>query len=184
MKVAAFVALLGVAVPAAGQSIGANIAGVVTDTSGARVTGATITISNVANGRSQTLTTGEQGEFRIVALQPAPYRLVVESPGFARSERDLVLNVGSEATLEVRLTVAGVRETIEVAPASFDVAKSQPSSLVTSDDVRTLPEIGRNSSCGRSCCRVWTVHTTPGNLEDEFGAPRNTQSLQHVDGGR
>ena len=144
MKAAAFVALLGLAVPVAGQSIGASIAGIVIDTAGARVTGGTITITNVANGRSQTLTAGEQGEFRIVALQPAPYRLVVESPGFARSERNLVLSVGSEATLEVRLTLAEVRETIEVTPAAFAIAKSQPSSLVTTDDIRTLPEIGRN----------------------------------------
>jgi hypothetical protein len=56
MKAAAFVALLGLAVPVAGQSIGASIAGIVIDTAGARVTGATITITNVANGRSQTLT--------------------------------------------------------------------------------------------------------------------------------
>ena len=105
---------------------------------GPHVAAATITITNVANGHSQTLTAGEQGEFRVVALQPAPYRLVVEHPGFTRSERDLVLTVGSEATLEVRLTVAGVRETIEVTPASFDIAKSQPSSFVTSADIRTL----------------------------------------------
>src|SRR5688572_25517436 len=144
MKAAAFLALIGLAVPAAGQSIGGNIAGVVTDATGARVAGATITITNVANGRNQTLSAGEQGEFRIVALQPAPYRLVVESPGFVRAERDLVLNVGSEATLDVRLTVAGVREKIEVAPASFDIARSQPSSLVISDDIRALPDIGRN----------------------------------------
>lgn len=116
----------------------------VTDASGARVTGATVTVTNVANGRSQTLTAGEQGEFRIVALQPAPYRLVVESPGFAPTERDLVLSVGSQATLEVRLTVAGLRETIAVAPASFDTATLYTSSLITFDDIRTLPDIGRN----------------------------------------
>ena len=144
MKAAAFLALIGFAVPAAGQAIGGHIAGVVTDDSGMRVTRATITITNVASGRSQTLITDEQGEFRIVALQPAPYRVVVESPGFARAEHDLVLNVASEATLELRLTAAGVRETIEVVPASFDIGKSQPSSLVTPEDIGTLPEIGRN----------------------------------------
>jgi hypothetical protein len=187
MRAAALVALLGLAVPAAGQSIGANIAGVVTDTSGARVTGATLTISNVANGRSQTLTAGEQGEFRIVALPPAPYRLVVESPGFARSERDLVLNVGSEATLEVRLTVAGVRETIEVTPASFDVAKSQPSSLVTSDDIGTLPEIGRNFLVlAQLLPGAGPLNTTPGRFATtKFGGAADQRSAftTMVDGG-
>ena len=187
MKVAAFVALIGLAVPAAGQSIGAIVAGVVTDTSGARVAGATITISNVANGRRQTLTAGEQGEFRIVALQPAPYRLVVERPGFARSERDLVLSVGSEATLEVRLTLAEVRETIEVTPASFDIAKSQPSSLVTSDDIRTLPEIGRNFLVlAQLLPGSGPLNTTPGRFATtKFGGAADQRSgfTTMLDGG-
>ena len=105
MKAAALLAFIALAVPAAGQSTGGTIAGVVTDASGARVTGATVTVTNVANGRSQTLTAGEQGEFRVVALQPAPYRLVVESPGVrARGARP-----GAECWVpgnsRVRLTV-------------------------------------------------------------------------------
>jgi hypothetical protein len=187
MKAAAFLALIGLAVPAAGQSIGGNIAGMVTDGSGARVTGATITVTNVANGRSQTLTAGEQGEFRLVALQPAPYRVVVESPGFVRAERDLVLNVGSEATLDVRLTVAGVRETIEVAPASFDIARSQPSSLVISDDIRTLPEIGRNFLVlAQLLPGSGPLNTTPGRFAiTKFGGAADQRSgfTTMVDGG-
>jgi hypothetical protein len=143
MKTAVLLAWLAMAAPAAGQSIGGAIAGIVVDESGARVTDATVTITNVANGRGQALVSGEQGEFRFVALQPAPYRIVVDSPGFARSEQELVLNVGSEATLIITLAVAGPRETIQVA-ASFDVARSQPSSLITSEDLEALPEIGRN----------------------------------------
>ena len=67
--------------PAAGQSIGASLAGVVSDESGARLPGVTITLTNTANGRTQTLISDAQGEFRAVALQPAPYRLVADNPG-------------------------------------------------------------------------------------------------------
>ena len=187
MKAAAFLALIGLAVPAAGQSIGGNIAGVVSDGSGARLTGATIMITNLANGRSQTVTAGQHGEFRLVALQPAPYRLVVDSPGFARAERDLVLNVGSEATLDVRLTLAGVQETIEVAPASFDIARSQPSSLVSSDDIRTLPEIGRNFLVlAQLLPGSGPLNTTPGRFAiTKFGGAADQRSgfTTMVDGG-
>ena len=187
MKAVALLALIGLAVPAAGQSTGGNIAGVVTDASGARVTGATITITNVANGRSQTLTVGEQGEFRVVALQPAPYRLLVESPGFVRTERDLVLSVGSEATLEVRLTVAGVRETIAVVPASFDTAKFYPSSLVTFDDIRTLPDIGRNFLVlAQLIPGSGPLNTTPGRFATtKFGGAGDQRSgfTTMLDGG-
>ncbi len=187
MKLAALVTLIGLAVPTAGQSIGGNIAGVITDGLGARVTDATITVTNVANGRSQTLTAGEHGEFRIVALQPAPYRLVVDSPGFARAEHDLVLTVGSEATLDVTLTVAGVREKIEVAPALFDTARSQPSSLVTSDDIRSLPEIGRNFLVlAQLLPGSGPLNTTPGRFATtKFGGAADQRSgvTTMVDGG-
>ena len=187
MKAAALLALIGLAVPAAGQSTGGSIAGVVTDASGARVTGATITITNVANGHSQTLTAGEQGEFRVVALQPAPYRLVVEHPGFTRSERDLVLTVGSEATLEVRLTVAGVREAIAVTPASFDIAKFYPSSLVTFDAIRTLPDIGRNFLVlAQLIPGSGPLNTTPGRFATtKFGGAADQRSgfTTMLDGG-
>ena len=187
MRAATLIVFIGLGVPAAGQSVGGNVAGVVTDRSGARVADARITITNVANGRSEMLTTGEEGEFRVVALQPAPYRLVVESPGFARAERDVVLNVGSEATLDVTLTVAGVHETIDVAPASFDRAKSQPSSLVTSDDIRTLPEIGRNFLVlAQLLPGSGPLNTTPGRFATtKFGGAGDQRSgfTTMLDGG-
>ena len=187
MKAVALLAFIALAVPATGQSTGGTIAGVVTDTSGARVTGATVTVTNGANGRSQTLTAGEQGEFRVVALQPAPYRLVVESPGFERTERDLVLSVGSEATLEVRLTVAGVRETIAVAPASFDTAAFYPSSLITIDDIRTLPDVGRNFLVlAQLIPGSGPLNTTPGRFATtKFGGAGDQRSgfTTMLDGG-
>ena len=56
--------------PAAGQSIGASLAGVVHDESGARLPGVTFTLTNTANGRTQTVISDARGEFRAVALQP------------------------------------------------------------------------------------------------------------------
>jgi hypothetical protein len=131
--------------PAAGQSIGASLAGVVHDESGARLPGVIFTLTNTANGRTQTVISDARGEFRAVALQPAPYRLAADHSGFARLEQDVTLNVGSELTIDVQLTVAGVRETVTVgATISPAVAKSQPSALVSAEDIESLPEIGRN----------------------------------------
>ena len=143
---AVVIAILMVAArPAAGQSIGASLAGVVHDESGARLPGVTLTLTNTANGRTQTVISDARGEFRAVALQPAPYRLVAEHSGFARLEQDVTLNVGSELTIDLQLTIAGVRETVTVAATlSPAVAKSQPSALVSAEDITSLPEIGRN----------------------------------------
>ena len=131
--------------PAAGQSIGASLAGVVRDESGARLSGVTLTLTNTASGRTQTVISDARGEFRAVALQPAAYRLAADHSGFARLEQDVTLNVGSELTIDLQLTVAGVRETVTVAATlSPAVAQSQPSALVSAADIESLPEIGRN----------------------------------------
>ena len=132
--------------PARAQAVGAIVGGIVTDESGARLPGVTITITNRSNGRTHALVSGEQGEYRAVALQPAPYHIAADLDGFARAERELTLEVGADAALDFRLVVLGVRESVTVmAPAlSFAVAQSQPSSIVTEEQIRVLPEIGRN----------------------------------------
>lgn len=48
----------------------ANIAGVVSDDSGGALPGVTVTLTNTANGRAQTIVTGSDGRFRAVALLP------------------------------------------------------------------------------------------------------------------
>jgi carboxypeptidase family protein len=59
---------------AAAQSVGANVGGVVSDPSGARLPGVTVTVTNKANGATQTFVTGPEGNYRAVALQPGPCR--------------------------------------------------------------------------------------------------------------
>lgn len=128
------------------QAVGANLGGLVTDQSGAILPGVTITITNVSNGRAQALVTGARGEYRAVALQPAPYRIAADLQGFERSDQQVTLTVGSDATLDFRLTIAGIQQSITVTPPalSLEVAQSQPSSVVTGEQISTLPEIGRN----------------------------------------
>ncbi len=65
----------------------ANIAGVVTDDSGAALPGVTVTITNTATGRPETLVTSNEGRYRAVALQPGPYEVTAELQGFATVRR-------------------------------------------------------------------------------------------------
>jgi hypothetical protein len=140
---AALAALLSFAVPAVAQSTGASIGGVITDGSGARLTGATITLTNLANGTVMILATGAEGEFRATALRPAPYRVHASHPGFAAAERELTLYVGSDATLDITLDVIGIAETIVVPVAAVD-RPARPSSVLAAADLRAWPELGRN----------------------------------------
>jgi hypothetical protein len=124
----------------------ANVGGVVIDDSGAILPGATVTVTNKANGSTQVLVTGPEGNYRAVALQPAPYTIKVEMPGFVLQERTVTLTVGANATVDFKLSVAALQETVTVSGAVplVEVSKSELSSVVQENQIATLPNLGRN----------------------------------------
>src|SRR5690348_4728511 len=71
-----------VAVPAAAQTNKADIVGTVTDTNGAAVTGATVTITKVDTNTSRTVTTGGSGEYEAPSLDIGTYKVTVSKQGF------------------------------------------------------------------------------------------------------
>lgn len=132
--------------PAFGQSIGANLAGVVTDETGARLQDTTVTITHALNGRAVILNTGSEGEYRAVALVPGEYDIAAARSGFSSVTRRVALPVGADATVNLRLPLTGVVEqtTVNAAAPLVEVARSQPSSVVTKRDIDTLPVLERN----------------------------------------
>ena len=146
MRPVAVIALLCFAVTAAAQSIGPSVAGSVSDGSGARLVDATVTITHTANGRSIVLTTGPHGEYRAVALLPGDYAVTAAHTGFTPATRRVSLLVGTDATLDFSLPVAGVdvRATVRAEVPLVEPAHSQPSSVVTQSQIDALPVLERN----------------------------------------
>jgi outer membrane receptor protein involved in Fe transport len=132
--------------PSEAQGAAGTISGVVSDDSGGRLPGATVTITNVSTGQSQSLVTNEEGRYRAVALQPTSYTILAELSGFASSKREVVLTVGANLTVDLQLSVAGVEETVTVTGETplVDVTSNQLVSVVESDQVDSLPNLGRN----------------------------------------
>ena len=132
--------------PAFGQSIGANLAGIVTDETSARLQDTAVTIRHVLNGRTLIVNTGSEGEYRAVALLPGEYVVAAARSGFSTVTQRVVLPVGADATLNLTLALAGVVEqtTVNAAAPLVEVARSQPSSIVTKQDIDTLPLLERN----------------------------------------
>src|SRR5262245_49461736 len=128
------------------QGSAANVSGSVTDDTGGALPGVTITVTNKANGVSQTLVTGPEGRYRAVSLQPAPYEVTAELAGFGAIKRAFTLFVGTDATVDFRMSVASLTENVTVAAQSplVEVTKSQPSSVVEASQLLTLPTITRN----------------------------------------
>lgn len=100
---------------AAAQSATTSLHGTVTDTKGAVMVGAKVTLSDPATGFSRETTTGTQGEYQFLELPPATYQLLVKAQGFANTkETGIQLLVRTPGTVNVTMQVAGGVETVEV----------------------------------------------------------------------
>ena len=138
--------LLVCSVPAKAQ-VGASVSGIVSDSSGGAIVGATVTITNNSNGASETLTTRTGGVYRAVNLQPAPYTVTVDAAGFATQKRTVTLLVGSDLTLDFTMGLRELSQQVSVtteAGAEIEVTKSEPSSVINDQQIDNLPVINRD----------------------------------------
>src|SRR5215469_13631219 len=97
-------AILSLAVVAAGQTNRGGISGTVTDSTGAVVAKATVTITNLGTNQTIKVVTSDAGAFTATSLEPVAYRVTVEAPGFKRAVADNV-KVDTANTSEVNFAL-------------------------------------------------------------------------------
>src|SRR3954465_7808691 len=136
------------AIPALGQaSYTAQIRGVVKDASGAMVPKANISITNDATGISTTAHTDENGLYILTGLRPAVYTIRADAPGFrAMEQKNVVLQVDQQTSIDFTLHPLGVITTVEVTEAAplLDTESAAIGTDVTNQYVRDIPLYGRN----------------------------------------
>jgi hypothetical protein len=124
-----------------------TILGTVTDTSGASVTGASVTLTNQGTNAALTTTTGQDGSYRFTPVRIGTYKLKASLQGFQTVEqRDITVNVGADVVVDFALKPGSVTETIEVA-SSIPVLETQDASVgqvIDRRNVDNLPLNGRN----------------------------------------
>jgi len=133
--------------PASAQVDTGTILGTVSDTSGARITGATVALTNEGTNVSLSTTTGDDGGYKFSPVRIGDYKLTVTMQGFqTNAQRGVTVNVGQSVVADFSLKPGAVSETIEVT-ASVPVLQSQDASvgqIVDSKSVNDLPLNGRN----------------------------------------
>jgi hypothetical protein len=87
-----------------------TITGRVTDPSGAVVPGASVTVSQKSTGLLLHGQTNDDGTYTFPQLQPGPYGVVVDKPGFKKTDTSITLTVGQVAQLDVQLPVGSETE--------------------------------------------------------------------------
>ncbi len=126
------------------QAAGGQIAGTVKDPQGAAVANATVTVTNPANGFSQTFTTNDTGEFTATNIQSGDYTVEVTAAGFGKStQTGYKVEVGSALTANVVLSVQAVTEVVTVTAASVDTTQVQSTTNLNDVSISKLPINGR-----------------------------------------
>lgn len=132
---------------AQGGTSTASLSGKITDATGATLPGVTVTVTSAATNQQRTVVTNEDGMYRFAGLPPGSYSLTTDLEGFAKFvQSDIRLQVGAAADLNVTMRLSGVNESLTVTgqAAIIQSAKTDLSTVISRDQIDTLPTISRN----------------------------------------
>jgi hypothetical protein len=139
--------LMLMSVTAASAQFASSIEGTVTDSSGAIVPGASVTIINDATGATQTVTTTSAGYYRFPALPGSTYTIRVSLSGFKTAVQERILLKADEIkTVNVGLESGEVKEEVTVTGQAplVETAQGRVSGLIETRQIESLPLMGRN----------------------------------------
>lgn len=123
-----------------------SIVGTVSDASGAVLSGAAVTITNVAAGRVIHIATNSSGTFSSGALIPGNYTTQFWSAGFAPVNVSASVLVGNTVKVNVTLEVGVDKTTTDVYETAAGVNTEQPTvqGVLSEQQIENLPVNGRN----------------------------------------
>ena len=125
-----------------------SIQGVVTDPTGAVVSGATLTLVNPATGEKWVRTSNDTGVFNFNALAAAPFRLEVEAKGFEKKVLDnLILVPEQPNAVNVQLVLGSESQTVNVNASTLPALDTETASVngvISANQVQHMPSYGRD----------------------------------------
>ncbi len=143
----AFVVLLNLSGIGFAQSFRGGIAGLITDQSGAVVSGAQVTAIDTATNSAYQSVSSSAGEFALTNLPLGEYTVTVAANGFNnRKVNKVTVLAGVNYSLPIRLTVASAAQTIEVTAdaLTLDTETDTQASILPEAVVQNIPNSGRD----------------------------------------
>lgn len=173
------------------QSQGALV-GTVTDTTGAVVAGAKVTITNLATSITKSTTTDDHGEYQVSFIAPGKYMVGADAPGFKKMALQSVgVAVGTTTRADIKMQVGSVNEEVTVSSTGSVVStdNAERGGVVASEQIQHLPLNGReflqlaalepgavNGNPKRG------VHASKGGVDISFNGARGTTNSYYVNG--
>jgi hypothetical protein len=124
-----------------------QIAGTVTDQSGAVVTGATVTVTNIATNAVRNAQSTSTGAYLITGLEPATYQVTVNSSSFKPFSAKVEVTVGGNVTLDAKLSVSSSTTEVQVVGeggVQVNTQTQELSQVVNTQQLALLPSLTRN----------------------------------------
>jgi len=119
----------------------AEILGTVHDSSGGVVAGATVEVRNTGTNIVRSVQSSTDGRFRVPQLPPGSYLVTISQSGFGKYvQGPIVLRLGQDAELDIKLEVAGVTETISVS-SDATLLNTTNSEVGTNFDVKRIGDL-------------------------------------------
>ena len=140
--------LLGFAGPLHAQLSTATMFGTITDSTGAVLSGATITMVQTDTNFTRVAVTKDDGSYREEFLPVGPYKVTVAAKGFKTLDRTgIVLSVMQDAELSLKLEVGATSETVDVTAdvPLVNLGNSTLGATVSNLQIDNLPLVGRNT---------------------------------------
>jgi hypothetical protein len=160
------------------QTSNATLGGTVSDASGARIPGVTVTVTNAGTGIVTTVITNEAGAYQFASLQTGTYKAIAELVGFqTQTYSNVALGVSQQVRLNFTLQVGGVAQSVDVNVAAdtlIATTSSSVGSVLPEYKVRDLPLSGRQV--------IDLVATAPGTVGGSFAGARATSVNTTRDG--
>ena len=129
------------------QQLTATLSGTVTDSSGAVIPDAEVTITQTTTNAARAVRSDGTGNYSVTSLPAGTYSVSVSSKGFETFvARNVVLNVAEKRGLNIQLKTgsASTTVTVEAAALSVDTESSAQAGTITGQQIRELELAGRN----------------------------------------
>ena len=144
--ISSFWLLLVLATTAAAQSTQGALVGIVSDTNGARVAGATVSVQAVGSSLKRETVTNSSGEYRVEGLPPNDYSVTVTAANFSSVTYIVKVTVNASPTIPIVLKPGAVTATVEVADNGsslysqpLETTSSVQKTLIAKKDLANIP---------------------------------------------
>jgi hypothetical protein len=123
-----------------------DISGTATDSTGAVVVGAKVTVKSLLNGMVRQTTTNDEGQFSVPQVEIGNYEVSIEKNGFKIYKGTTLVRSGENSRISAKLDVGTTDSvvTVDATVATLDVATAQMSDSLESSEVQSLPNQGRD----------------------------------------